>query len=34
MTGGTDAPTMRHVVHAYLRQDSGWREAPWTTMRG
>ena len=34
VTGGTDAATMRRVVHAYLRQDSGWRDVPWTTMRG
>jgi hypothetical protein len=27
--GGADATTMQRILHAYLRDDAAWRDAPW-----
>jgi hypothetical protein len=27
--GGADATTMQRILHAYLRGDVAWRDAPW-----
>jgi len=32
IAGGTDAPTMRRVMQAYLAGDTGWRDAAWTAV--
>ena len=32
ITGGTDATTMRRVMHAYLAGDASWGDGAWTTV--
>jgi hypothetical protein len=32
ISGGTDAATMRRIMHAYLAGDARWRDGAWTDV--